>query len=177
MQTTNMYLTHYKNWSKYYETSIPNHVKVSGKTKCPISGFNWDTMARATATFQCLADVRQLKVYRYSGFVNDDYRCEWYHHIEILDMKGGIVASLGGYVIDTDVMIGKWDKLYVEKTEIVDKDHIKIPILIGTEKMPNIPDFWDENGDPFDFTDDFHGETFQALTITMNRNDVIDKFK
>jgi hypothetical protein len=163
-------LTNYGNFEAYYE-ALPK-----GPAD-PITGYNPDMMARVTARFQCLADARQLEVTRYSGYIGNQYGRQGAHDVLILDQDGEVVANVGGYVSQMDIECGgNWYKRFVEETEVIDRNYIRIPLMLAAEPLPDLPDFWDENGQPFDLSDDFEGDTKFVIMIDIRREDVTDEF-
>jgi len=135
--------------------------------------------SRAAASFQCLADARQLRVVRHSGYVDDEqfpYLTDYCHTVDVLDAEGKVAAQLCGYVHGDDVTMGGWEQRYVEATEVVDEHHIRIQLMVGAEPLPNFPEFWDENGNVIDFTDPYGVSTFASFSICIRREDVVDEF-
>lgn len=163
-------LTNYGNLEAYYEALPKGPIN-------EVTGYNPDMMARVTAIFQCLADARQLEVIRYSGYIGNQYGRQGAHDVNIYDQDGQFVANVGGYVNQMDIQCGgNWYKGFVEHTEVLDKNYIRIPILLATDPLPNLPDFWDENGEPFDLSDDYEFDTNTIITIDIRREDVTDEF-
>jgi hypothetical protein len=128
---------------------------------------NAENYAKAHATLQYLAEKGQLRVYRHSG------GGEWYHSTDILLPNGEVCENTVGHLIDTDVLLGKWDKLYVEKTEPVDETHIRICLMISTN-LPELPEFCNEKGEELDLgmNDDY----FEAFNIVIHKSFVTDNF-
>jgi len=139
----------------------------------------WTDVARITASFQCLADARRLRVVRQSGYINNEelpYLEDHYQTVRILDANGAVVLTLGGYVHGDDVAMGRWDERYLEATEVVDEQHIRIELMVGAECLPDYPEFWDEHGKPVDFSDPYGESTFASFSICIRREDVVDEF-
>ena len=171
-------LTRYDNWGEYCRKWLHYYEEVVLNDPFVIS-VKQKNLSRATASFQCLADAQQLKVYRYSGYKDDEchpYQREWFHSIDILDRNDKVVACIGGYIEGPDVVLGGWDKTYVEATEVVDADHIRIQLMLGTEPLPDFPEFLGVTGQPIDFRDHDGERTFQPLEICLHREDVVDEF-
>lgn len=163
-------LTNYGNFEAYYEAHPKGPID-------PITGYNPDMIARVTARFQCLADAGQLEVIRYSGYVEEGYGRQGAHDVNIYDQDGQFVANVGGYVSPQDMQCGgNWYKRFVERTDVIGKDYIRIPLMLAAEPLPNLRDFWDANRQPFDLSDDFEGDTKFVIMIDIRRDDVIDEF-
>jgi hypothetical protein len=128
---------------------------------------NAENCAKVHTTLQYLAEKGQLRVYRHSG------GGDWYHSTDILFPNGEVCESTVGYITDTDVLLGKWDKLYVEKTEPVDEEHIRICLMISTN-LPDCPEFRNENDEELDLgmNDDY----FEGFNIVIHKSFVDDNF-
>jgi len=128
---------------------------------------NAKNSAKVHATLQYLAEKGQLDVYRHSG------DGEWYHSTDILLSNGELCTNTEGYLTDVDVLLGKWDKLYVEHTEPVDEEHIRICLMISYN-LPDLPEFCDEKGEELDLgmNDDY----FQGFNIVIHKSFVTDNF-
>ena len=128
---------------------------------------NAENYAKVHATLQYLAEKGQLYVYRHSG------GGDWYQSTDILLSNGDVCDNTVGYITDIDVLLGKWDKIYVEKTEPVDEEHIRICLMIST-CLPKFPEFCGENGEELDLgmNDDY----FEGFNIVIRKCYVADNF-
>ena len=121
--------------------------------------------AKIHATLQYLADHDQLDVYRHSG------NGRWYHSVTILDQHGQHAAETSGFVTGVDVALGKWDKMYVEKTETVDDDHIRIHLMIG-----NLPDRAEFKNEGEELSLGVNDDYFWGFDIVIRNEYVEDEF-
>ena len=75
-----------------------------------------------------------------------------------------------GYILDIDVLLGKWDEKYVKWSERVDDDHTKIHLMISDSppKDGTIPEL--ENVD-LGFNDNDH---YYGFDVVMHNDDIED---
>lgn len=129
---------------------------------------------RIRALLQYLATKRQLRVHRYSGYVDPDGPASWGHYTRIFDANGDYVCDTHGYLVSEDVAIGGWDKRKVEKTEVVDANHIRIHLMIS-DNMPDLKEFKDPDGNDYEF--EYNADDhFYGFDIVIHKDDVTDQF-
>jgi hypothetical protein len=89
----------------------------------------------AVTRFQCLA-MQEYEVIRYSGYVEEGYGRQGAHDVNIYDQDGQFVANVGGYASPQDMQCGgNWYKRFVERTDVIGKDYIKIPLMLAAEPL------------------------------------------
>lgn len=105
--------------------------------------------------------------------VRNSRRGSWYHRVSILDDDGNVVASTGGFVTDVDVLLGKWDQIYVRWTEKVNDDYSRINLMTSTI-LPDIPAFQRADGKRVDlgWNDDY----FECFDVVLHNDAIEDHF-
>ena len=124
---------------------------------------------RVHTFLQDMATQRRIKVLRTS---RKDIR-NWSHDVSFHDADGKEKARTCGYILDIDVLLGKWDEKYVKWSERVDDNHTKIHLMIS-DSPPNdgtVPEL--ENVD-LGFNDNDH---YYGFDIVMHNDDIEDDFE
>ena len=122
---------------------------------------------RVHTFLQDMATQRRIKVIRTS---RKDI-CNWSHDVSFLDADGKEMAWTCGYIVDIDVICGKWDEQYVKWSERVDDDHTKIHLMISDSPPKEIPEL--ENVD-LGFNDNDH---YYGFDVVMHNDDIEDDFE
>jgi hypothetical protein len=122
---------------------------------------------RVHTFLQDMATQRRIKVIRTSR--RDIHN--WSHHVSFLDADGKEVAWTCGYIVSSDVYLGKWDEKYVRWSERVDDDHTKIHLMISDSPPEAVPEL--ENVD-LGFNDNDH---YYGFDVAMHNDDVEDDFE
>ena len=120
--------------------------------------------ARVHAFLQDMATQRRIKVIRTS---RRDI-CSWSHHVSFLYADGKEMARTCGYIVDIDVLLGKWDEKYVKWSERVDDEHTKIHLMISDSPPKEVPEL--ENVD-LGFNDNEH---YYGFDVVMHNDDIAD---
>ncbi len=123
--------------------------------------------ARVHAFLQDMATQRRIKVIRTSRRDISN----WSHDVRFLDADGKEMAWTCGYIVDIDVVLGKWDEEYVKWSERVDDDHTKIHLMIGDSPPKEVPEL--ENAD-LGFNDNEH---YYGFDVVMHNDDIEDDFE
>ena len=116
---------------------------------------------------QTMATQRRIKVIRTS---RKDI-CNWSHDVSFLDADGKEMARTCGYIVDIDVICGKWDEQYVKWSERVDDDHTKIHLMISDSPPKEIPE-WENVDLGFNDNDRYYG-----FDVVMHNDDIEDDFE
>ena len=111
-----------------------------------------------------LISQRRVRVRRVS------IRGTWYHLVSFLDTEGNLVAESCGSINNMDVLLGKWDELFVRWSEKVDDHHTRIRLMTYDKLPDEFPEFKDAN---LGFNDNDH---FHAWDVVMNNEDITDEF-
>jgi len=126
-----------------------------------------DDSDRVHTFLQDMATQRRIKVIRTS---RRDI-CNWSHDVSFLDADGTEMARTCGYIVDIDVLLGKWDEQYVKWSERVDDDHTKIRLMISDSPPEEVPEL--ENVD-LGFNDNDH---YYGFEVVMHNDDIEDDFE
>lgn len=150
----------------------------------------YDRMDKASAilhaTFQTLAEFKQLRVKRFAGFTGLGYEQKWYHEIQILDQDKQVVETLIGSIDENDVRSMNADEQYIKSelrsamywrhNQIIHDPDIAQFTLVLPITFPNYPEFRDENGNPLDCGYDLHRRCYYPIVIVMDTQFIIDVF-
>ena len=121
---------------------------------------------RVHTFLQKMANQRRIKVIRTSRKA----RLNWSHDVSFLDDNGKEMAWTCGYIVDIDVICGKWDEQYVNWSEKVDDVHTKIHLMISDSPPEEIPEL--ANVD-LGFNDNDH---YYGFDVVMHNDDIEDDF-
>jgi hypothetical protein len=122
---------------------------------------------RVHTFLQDMATQRRIKVIRTSRM---DI-CSWSHDVSFLDADGKEMAWTCGYIVDTDVFLGKWDEKYVKWSELVDDDHTKIHLMIGDSPPKEVTELGNVD---LGFNDNEH---YYGFDVVMHNDDIEDDFE
>jgi len=149
----------------YYETdSDPEHDKME------------KDHAIIHATFQLLAESQQLRVKRVMEFISGTDDCICRYEIQILDQNNQVVETLVETIDESYLRFTSRDKIHIKTKLVPNTFHPEVAQiqLVLPMKLPNRPEFQDENGTCLDCYYPSYNNSFYSVTITMDTEFITD---
>ena len=130
------------------------------------------------ATLQALANSKQLRVKRFSGFTGLGYECKWHHEIQLLDRGGQVADTIIGSIIEHDIHYGAADMILIRGIIIpaFDDDTMVRLTLVLPSEFPNFPEFRTDDGHPLLCNYRLHCGRYYVVCIKIDREFITDEF-